>query len=132
MYYTGSPRLRTKTRTALNLIGASQGGKFIVFSAFRDDCRALKSLLEKGGSGHASLQGGTADTETLARFRAGGAKVLFLTAKQPGTGLNLEFATDLILYHEVSPSLEAVLVGRAHRLGRRLAEPLRIHHLKPG
>ena len=96
----------------------------------RDHFRTIRGLLDESEITSASLQGGMSDSKTISNFRKGDLKVLLLSEKQNGTGLNLEFVTDLILYHEVPPSMEAVLVSRAHRIGRRLDEPLRIHHLK--
>jgi SNF2 family DNA or RNA helicase len=100
-----------------------------LFSTLRDNFRAIQSLLRKADIPWGTLYGAFSDEKTIAQFRKGAVKVLFLSAKQPGTGLNLEFVTDLILYHEIPPSREAVLVSRAHRIGRS-AGPLRIHHLK--
>jgi len=130
VYYSRFPRHRTRNRTIVNIINSYPKGKFILFSTLRDNFQAIQSLLNESDIVYTHLQGGILDEKTISQFRKGAVKVLFLSAKHPGTGLNLEFVTDLILYHEVSPSLEAVLVSRAHRIGRRLADPLRIHRLK--
>ncbi len=129
VFYAASHR-RTRSSTVANIIKSSSGGKFILFSMVRDHFPPIRALLKESGITCASLHGGLSDSKTIANFRGGGLKVLFLSAKQNGVGLNLEFVTDLVLYHEVPPSMEAVLVSRAHRIGRRLAEPLRVHHLK--
>ena len=123
-------RRRTRNSTVVNIIKSSSAGKFILFSMLRDHFRTIRGLLDESEITCASLQGGMSDSKTISNFRKGDLKVLLLSEKQNGTGLNLEFVTDLILYHEVPPSMEAVLVSRAHRIGRRLDEPLRIHHLK--
>ncbi len=130
VYYSGFPRRRTRNRTVVNIINSYPKGQFILFSTLRDNFRAIRSLSSESDIPSAILQGSISDEKTISQFREGAIKVLFLSAKQPGTGLNLEFATDLILYHEVSPSIETVLVSRVHRIGRRLDDPLRIHHLK--
>ena len=130
LVFYAAARRRTRNSTVANIIKSAATGKFILFSMVRDHFRSIRPLLDEEKITCASLQGGLSDSETIENFRAGDLKVLFLSAKQSGTGLNLEFVTDLILYHEVPPSMEAVLVSRAHRIGRRLAEPLRVHHLK--
>ena len=130
VYYSGFPRHRTRNRTVVNIINSYPKGQFILFSTLRDNFRAIQVLSSEFEIPYANLHGGISNEKTISQFREGAIKVLFLSAKQPGTGLNLEFVTDLILYHEVSPSIETVLVSRVHRIGRRLDDPLRIHHLK--
>ena len=44
-----------------------------------------------------------------------------------GDGLNLQEATDIILYHNVSTGLETQILGRANRIGRNIN--LSVHHL---
>ena len=130
VYYSGFPRRRTKNRTVVDIINSYPKGQVILFSTLRDNFRGIQLLLNESATPSAILHGGISDGKTISQFREGTIRVLFLSAKQNGTGLNLEFVTDLILYHEVSPSIETVLVSRAHRIGRRLNDPLRIHHLK--
>ena len=61
-------------------------------------------------------------------LKEGKIQVLFLNARNDGTGINLPEATDLILYHKLSsPALENQVFGRALRLGR--TENLIVHRL---
>jgi len=130
LVYYAATRRRAKNSTVVNIINSSSKGQFILFSILRDQFRIIQTLLSASKITYASLQGGMADSKTISNFRKGDLKVLLLSAKHNGTGLNLEFVTDLILYHEIPSSMETVLVSRAHRIGRRLDDPLRIHHLK--
>jgi hypothetical protein len=41
-----------------------------------------------------------------------------LNAQHYGSGLNLQMATDIIIYHELDIELETQVIGRAQRLGR--------------
>jgi SNF2 family DNA or RNA helicase len=50
-----------------------------------------------------------------------------MNAKHYGSGLNLQMATDVIIYHEMQKELETQVIGRAQRLGRN--EPLMVHYL---
>jgi hypothetical protein len=44
--------------------------------------------------------------------------VLGLNALNYGSGINLQMATDIIIYHELNIELETQVIGRAQRLGR--------------
>jgi SNF2 family DNA or RNA helicase len=63
----------------------------------------------------------------IRKFENGEIKVLMLNASNYGSGLNLQMATDVILYHEMAKELETQVIGRAQRLGRN--EPLVVHYL---
>lgn len=45
-------------------------------------------------------------------------KILFLNSKYCGAGLNLEMATDIIIYHSMEQNLENQVLGRAQRYPR--------------
>lgn len=63
----------------------------------------------------------------IRRFKEGNTRVLLLNARYFGSGLNLEMASDLILYHRMTEPLERQILGRAQRFGRKNA--LRVHSL---
>ena len=48
-----------------------------------------------------------------------------LNAQHYGSGLNLQMATDVIMYHKFNKELEEQVIGRAQRLGRQTS--LNIH-----
>ena len=50
-----------------------------------------------------------------------------MNAQHYGSGLNLQMATDIVIYHEMVKELETQVIGRAQRLGR--SEPLLVHYL---
>ena len=60
-------------------------------------------------------------------FKKGTLRVLMLNSKNFANGLNLEMATDIILYHRMTQDMEQQVVGRGQRLGR--TTPLNIHYL---
>ena len=43
--------------------------------------------------------------------------MVFLNAKYQGTGLNLQFMTDIILYHPMESSRVTQVMGRINRIG---------------
>ena len=55
-------------------------------------------------------------------------QVIFLNSKYNGAGINLQEATDIILYHEMNFNTETQIIGRANRIGRKI--PLNVHHLQ--
>ena len=42
-----------------------------------------------------------------------------LNAKYFGAGMNLQMATDIVIYHRFNRELEEQVIGRAQRLGRK-------------
>jgi hypothetical protein len=60
-------------------------------------------------------------------FTNGKINVVMMNAQHYGSGLNLQMATDIIIYHEMPKELETQVIGRAQRLGR--SEPLIVHYL---
>jgi SNF2 family DNA or RNA helicase len=63
----------------------------------------------------------------IQEFKHKNLNVLFLHSMESGAGLNLQEATDLILYHPMSEGMKTQIIGRAYRVGRTL--PLNIHYL---
>lgn len=53
--------------------------------------------------------------------------VLFLNSLENGAGINLQEATDVILFHKMSESMETQVIGRCYRMGR--TDPLTVHYL---
>lgn len=55
--------------------------------------------------------------------------VLLLNAIENGAGINLQEATDVVLFHRMPESTETQAIGRCYRMGR--TGPLTIHYLDP-
>ena len=70
-------------------------------------------------------------TKLQKQFTEGKIRVLCLNARHVGAGLNLEAATDIVLYHRMNAELERQVIGRAVRFDR--SAPLTVTHLEhPG
>jgi len=65
--------------------------------------------------------------KTLSRFKHTQDTVLFMHKKSYGAGLNLQDATDIILFHKLDNDIEKQIIGRAQRSGRKT--PLRLWYL---
>lgn len=69
--------------------------------------------------GIAALKGtGASIAKTVRAFRDGSVRVLFMSEDCYCTGINLPFATDVVLFHRTSASMEDQIIGRAQRPGR--------------
>lgn len=63
----------------------------------------------------------------IEQFKRGASRILLLNAKYFGVGLNLQMATDLIVFHRMTNAMERQIIGRAQRIGR--VSPLQVHWL---
>lgn len=118
----------TKPETILKIINNNKNGKFIVFSNYSETFQHIYSVLNNNNISYKELKGqiGTR-SNIINKFKKGIIKVLFLNSKNNGAGINLQEATDIILYHELTDELKTQVIGRANRIGRK--ESLYVHHL---
>lgn len=108
--------------------GVGKGKKFLIFSSYDESFFTIRRELEMHNLPFVEMCGAKATRDAkLKRFREGKVNVVFLNSRFNGAGINLEMATDIILYHEMAQALKDQVVGRALRIGRR--EDLTIHHL---
>jgi SNF2 family DNA or RNA helicase len=45
-------------------------------------------------------------------------RVIFITNLESTAGVNLQSASDIILYNDMPPSIREQIIGRANRIGR--------------
>jgi hypothetical protein len=120
--------LCSKVDNLVTLIKANPTGKFIVFSNFDRTFENLNSKLSENNISNNRLIGShVVINSIIKRFESGEIKVLMLNALNYGSGLNLQMATDIIIYHELDIELETQVIGRAQRLGR--TTPLNVYYL---
>lgn len=121
-------KLLSKHENLVNIIKKKPNGKFLVFSNYDNANENIAKILEKERITYAKIAGNiSVINKTIERFSNGTVKVLLLNATNYGSGLNLQMASDIIIYHELDNELETQVIGRAHRLGR--TEPLNIFYL---
>ncbi len=117
-----------KLEVLLDILGTSPEGRFIIFSSFDQSFKNIVATLQTKNISFIEAKGSGKTIEAnLKRFKAGEVNVLLLNSNHNGAGLNLQEATDVILYHKMETNTEVQVVGRANRIGRR--EPLTVHHL---
>lgn len=104
-------------------------GKFIIFSEYDATFKPICRMLKESGIVFSLVVGNRkARDESIEKFKTGDSKVIFLNSNFNGAGINLQEASDIILYHEMSASMQNQIIGRANRIGRLV--PLHVHHLQ--
>ena len=104
----------------LHIVSSNKNGKFLIFANYT---QTLNKIMEKLGKDNYKyrLLGGTpgAVTATLDTFKTDNSmNILLLNASNFGAGLNIQNATDIIIYHRFDKELEEQVIGRAQRYGR--------------
>ncbi len=113
-------QLLHKPEALLKLIQENPAGKFIVFSRYENPFTSIETLLHAAGVRVAQIKGNKDVIHSLIdKFRGGELRVLLLNSDNFATGMNLEAASHVVLYHgNMSPNERMQIIGRAHRLGR--------------
>ena len=121
---------RPKKRDALlKVLQDNPTGRFIVFSHYTDTFDTLTQDISGAGISVQTLRGNKdVIHSTLQAFRTGHIRVLLINSQTMSSGLNLEHATHVVLYHKaINYTEETQIIGRAQRLGR--SAPLRVVRL---
>jgi SNF2 family DNA or RNA helicase len=117
------PDIPTKVQIIESMIAEKKTGRFLIFSShdktFFDLQRIFPAMLRLHGRCEQRQR-------SLTTFRQHEGSILFLHSIADGAGINLQEATDIILFHDMSESTETQIVGRCQRIGRQ--HPLFIHH----
>lgn len=119
----------TQLEKVIELITKKEDSKFLIFSAYDATFIPICRLLSENNITFSQIKGSQKTREkNINNFKYGNTKVIFLNSTFDGAGINLQEATDIILYHEMSESMERQIIGRANRIGR--INPLQVHHLQ--
>ncbi len=105
-----------------------QTPRILIFSDYSQTFDKIIKNIAKANLQYALLSGIPAHiTNVINEFKQGTTNVLMLDSQHYGSGLNLQDANYLILYHRMTPELETQVIGRAQRFGRKI--PLKIIYL---
>ena len=119
---------KTKNEILTDIINENKKGKFIIFSSYDETFNKIKHICDDLDMKISSIQGTVEQrSKIIESFKKGDINIIFLNSNHNGAGINLQEATDLILYHKMNEDLETQIVGRANRIGR--TNSLKIHHL---
>jgi hypothetical protein len=116
-----------KIDTLINIINSKENGKFLVFSKFESGFFDIIQKLKDNNITYAELKGNTSHMmNVLNSFKNSKIKVILLNTYHDGSGIDISFATDVIIYHSMG-LYKNQAVGRAQRVGR--IDKLFIHNL---
>jgi SNF2 family DNA or RNA helicase len=111
------------------IVRSNDNGKFIIFSEYDETFKPICRMLKEAGINFAVVVGNRkAREQSIDSFKTGDTRVMFLNSNFNGAGINLQEASDIILYHEMSTNTQNQIIGRANRIGR--LHPLNVHHLQ--
>jgi hypothetical protein len=118
-----------------NIIQQKPEGKFVVFAPHEGTSKTLHIFLKENGIVMEDMCGMACTMQKrLERFEKGEIKVLFLNSKSSNAGLNLQFATDVVIFDsrtEFNPNSPEFIqsIGRVRRFPRR--DPVPVHYICP-
>jgi hypothetical protein len=119
----------TKLEKIIDIINTNKNGKYLIFSDHDGSFISISKALKDHNISCIQIRGNIKTTEkNLNDFKSGDVNVIFLNSKYFGAGINLQEATDIILYHEMNFDTETQIIGRANRIGR--LKTLNVHHLQ--
>ena len=126
---TKRDKAMTKLEKIIDIIKSNQNGKYLIFSDHDGAFNSISRVLKENEIDCVQIRGNIKTTEkNLNSFKYGDTNVIFLNSRYCGAGINLQEATDIILYHEMNFDIETQIIGRANRIGRLM--PLIVHHLQ--
>lgn len=126
-------RPKSKPQTVSDIVSNThdQDGtlkKYLIFSMYDSTFDLIRRELIVRQIDFVEISGSKAIRDAkLKRFKEDKVNIVFLNSRFNGAGINLEMATDIILYHEMPPSIEEQVIGRALRIGRK--GNVTVHHL---
>jgi len=117
----------TKEDTLIKLLNEKTDSKFLIFSRIDSGFFNLIEKLNANNIAYGELKGSTSHMNAiLDRFKNGHLKVILLNTYYAGSGIDISFATDVVIFHAMG--LDRVqAIGRAQRQGR--TTQLHIHTL---
>ena len=111
---------RSKIDTLIDILTEDTKRKFLIFADYHETFdKIMKSLTELGISHDALSGGGKRMENVINAFRDGRLRVIMLNAQNFGAGLNLQCATDIVMYHRFTQGMEEQIIGRGQRMGRK-------------
>jgi len=110
----------SKLDNLINIIKQKLNGRFLVFSNHNETFDLIDKKLKELNITFNNLKSTNSSiiNQTVDDFKNNKITVLMLNAKSFGAGLNLQCATDIIIYHRFTKEIEEQVIGRAQRIGR--------------
>lgn len=110
---------REKIEELYDIIKGNKNGRYLVFADYDETFTKIEKVFKQHKIKYGILKGGGSKIKsTIEDFQKGKINVIMLNAKNFGAGMNLQCATDIIMYHRFSKEMEEQIIGRGQRLGR--------------
>jgi hypothetical protein len=121
---------KDKLDVLLDLVQKKPDGSFMVFAGFQETFNKIEVELKKQNISYHILKGQASTVKKFVDdFRDKKVRILMLNAQFFGAGMNLQMATDIVMYHRFTKEMEEQIIGRAQRLGRNINSPLCVYYL---
>jgi SNF2 family DNA or RNA helicase len=121
-------RPQTKIETLVSIFEKNPAGKFLLFSAYDNSFAPLQIVMLEHNISYTEIKGTALNKKRcIQNFKDGNTQVVFINSKTNVAGINLQEATDIILYHDMDVETEKQIIGRVDRIGR--THELSIHYL---
>ena len=131
IYYVSSKERihnRDKIDILMDILSSNPKGRFIIFASCNQSFKRIISEFKNRSMTYAMIKGTVDKIErTIQKFKSGDSKILLLNSEYNGAGINLQEASDIILYHDMDLDTKTQIVGRVNRIGR--TGPLTVHQL---
>ena len=124
-------RLPTKQQALFNLLeNRQEHPRVLLFSSYDATFTQIQNQMDERGIKYSLLNGSDGSIQNkIQEHMNGKVQVLCMNSRMMGAGLNLQHATDIILYHKQIEELQTQIIGRAQRPGRDGQNPLKIWKL---
>lgn len=119
--------IMSKEDTFISIIKNKPDGKYLVFTKNDNGFEIIKNKMIENDIKFEFLKGNTLHMmNVLDKFKKGEIKIILLNTQYAGSGIDINYATDVIIYHSMGIEKKQA-IGRAQRVGR--TEQLYIHNL---
>ena len=118
---------KSKEDTLIDIINNNINGKFLIFSKIENGFSKIEDILNKHQISYTEIKGTTSTmNKILENFKNGNLRVILLNTNHAGSGIDISFASDVVIYHKMYEQ-KTQAIGRAYRVGRK--EELIVHNL---
>ncbi len=122
--------IKDKLDVLIDLVQSKPDGNFMIFAGFIETFHKIEEKLQYLSIPYHILKGQSSTIKKhVDDFKDKKVRILMLNAQFFGAGMNLQMATDIIMYHRFTKEMEEQIIGRAQRLGRSINNPLNVYYL---
>jgi hypothetical protein len=121
---------KDKLDVLVDLVQKKPNGSFMVFAGYQETFNKIEIKLKEQNISYHILKGQASSVKKFVDdFKDKKVRILMLNSQFFGAGMNLQMATDIVIYHRFTKEMEEQIIGRAQRLGRDINSPLNVYYL---